>query len=215
MRRCFGVAVGVTCACFCRCAADSFCRGSVQCLLRRMHSILSRFVACTRAVLRPMCVCTGDGRAGRGVRLGCGSCRGVVCRSRRMSLGQEITNIGQYGAVEPWATARGRTERSLRAFGVAAQCDQPNVYTQLCSRGHGHDVEATHDSVTCGLGRLRHVCVRYTTHMAQQGRGGLTAGGCTYTGCKVATSTLRTASAVLQGTPLLTGEGPHMWGHTR
>ena len=127
MRRCFWVAVGVTCACFCRCAADSFCRGSVQCLLRRMHSILSRFVACTRAVLRPMCVCTGDGRVGRGVRLGCGSCRGVVCRSRRMSLGQEITNIGQYGAVEPWATARGRTERSLRAFGVAAQCDQPNV----------------------------------------------------------------------------------------
>eukprot|EP00966_Prymnesium_polylepis_P293554 6780167-Prymnesium_polylepis.1 len=45
-----------------------------------------------------------------------------------MSLGQEITNIGQYGAVEPCVTARGRTERSLRAFGVAAQCDQPNVY---------------------------------------------------------------------------------------
>ena len=52
-----------------------------------------------------------------------------------------------------------------------------SLYTQLCSRGHGHDVEATHDSVTCGLGRLRHVCVRYTTHMEQQGRGGLTAGG--------------------------------------
>ena len=90
-----------------------------------------------------------------------------------------------------------------------------HYHTQLCSRGHGHDVEATHDSVTCGLGRLRHVCVRCTTHMAQQGRGGLTAGGCTYTGCEVATGTLHTASAVLQGTPLLTGEGPHMWRHPR
>ena len=90
-----------------------------------------------------------------------------------------------------------------------------SLYTQLCSRGHGHDVEATHDSVTCGLGRLRHVCVRYTTHMAQQGRGGLTAGGCTYTGCEEAKGTLHTASAVLQGTPLLTGEGLRLWMHTR
>ena len=90
-----------------------------------------------------------------------------------------------------------------------------SLYTQLCSRGHGHDVRATHDSVTCGLGRLRHVCVCTTQHTAQQGRGGLAAGGYTYTGCKVATSTLSTASAVLQGTPLLTGEGPHMWRHPR
>ena len=54
---------------------------------QQMDSVSPGIRGWQRAVCVRLCLCTSAGGACRGVRLGCGSCRGVVFRSRDVPLG--------------------------------------------------------------------------------------------------------------------------------
>ena len=85
---CFGVAVGVACASFCRYRAHYFCSGFVSCKLRRMRPFnLVRADGHGPVCVRCVCVHPCPGARVAGCVWGPGSFRDVGCRSQCMPSG--------------------------------------------------------------------------------------------------------------------------------